>query len=266
MPNRIIKESICASENVDQLSPFNETFFYRLIVNCDDFGRMDARVKILSSRLFPLKDIQPEEVRSALNALNEADLIILYEVDGKPYLQMKTWDKHQQVRAKRSKYPSPDSNLQASATICKQMISDDSKCPRNPIQSESVSNPNPNPNPNPMLDDATAAGIQHEHDRVFTAAEDAGFKMSNTVRARLIALYADHGLEKMLAGFNECATHGAPTLAYLEAVLKGTGKKKPQMKVLPAQDFPQRDYSGVDDEIMANLAKEIKAMKAGEAG
>ena len=28
MPNRIIKESICASENVDQLSPFHETFFY----------------------------------------------------------------------------------------------------------------------------------------------------------------------------------------------------------------------------------------------
>ena len=117
-----------------------------------------------------------------------------------------------------------------------------------------------------FLDDDEAAGIQHDHDRVFTAAEDAGFKMSNTVRARLIALYADHGLEKMLAGFNECASHGAPTLAYLEAVLKGTGKKKPQMKVLPAQDFQQRDYSGVDDEIMANLAKEIKAMKAGEAG
>lgn len=117
-----------------------------------------------------------------------------------------------------------------------------------------------------FLDDATAAGIQHEHDRVFTAAEDAGFKMSNTVRARLIALYADHGLEKMLAGFNECATHGAPTIAYLEAVLKGTGKKKQQMKVLPAQDFQQRDYSGVQDDMMRDLEREIAAMKAGEAG
>ena len=117
-----------------------------------------------------------------------------------------------------------------------------------------------------FLDDDEAAGIQHEHDRVFTSAEDAGFKMSNTVRARLIALYADNGLEKMLAGFNECATHGAPTIAYLEAVLKGTGKKKPQMKVLPAQDFPQRDYSGVQDDMMSDLEREIAAMKAGEAG
>lgn len=117
-----------------------------------------------------------------------------------------------------------------------------------------------------FMDDSEAAEIQHEHDRVFTAAEDAGFKMSNTVRARLIALYADNGLEKMLSGFNECATHGAPTIAYLEAVLKGTGKKKPQMKVLPAQDFPQRDYSGVQDDMMSDLEREIAAMKAGEAG
>lgn len=117
-----------------------------------------------------------------------------------------------------------------------------------------------------FIADDEASGIQHDHDQVFTAAEDAGFKMSNTVRARLITLYADHGLEKMLVGFNECATHGAPTLAYLEAVLKGTGKKKPPVKVLPAQNFPQRDYSSVDNDMMSDLEKEIAAMKAGEAG
>lgn len=118
----------------------------------------------------------------------------------------------------------------------------------------------------PFLGDDEAAGFQKDHDRVFLAAEDSGFKMSNTVRARLIALYADYGLDKMLAGVMECATHGAPTLAYLEAVLKGTGNKKPAMKVLPAQDFPQRDYSGVQKEMIGDLAKEIEAMKAGEAG
>jgi hypothetical protein len=116
-----------------------------------------------------------------------------------------------------------------------------------------------------FIGDDTAAEIQREHDRVFLAAEDSGFKMSNTVRARLIALYADYGLDKMLAGFMECANHGATNLAYLEAVLKGTGKK-PQMKVLPAQDFQQRDYSGVQDEMLASLAKDVAAMKAGEAG
>lgn len=117
-----------------------------------------------------------------------------------------------------------------------------------------------------FMDDDTAADIQREHDRVFLAAEDSGFKMSNAVRARLIALYADYGLEKLLAGFMECANHGAPNIAYLEAVLKGTGKKKPAMKVLPAQDFPQRDYSDAQESMMANLAKEIEEMRKGEAG
>lgn len=117
-----------------------------------------------------------------------------------------------------------------------------------------------------FMDDATAAQIQHDHDRVFTAAEDAGFKMSNTVRARLITLYADNGLEKMLTGFNECATHGAPTIAYLEAVLKGTGKKKPQMKVLPAQQYEQRDYSGVQAELMAEQDREMEEYMKKESG
>ena len=60
MSNRILKESICASENIDGLSAFQETFFYRLIVNCDDYGRMDARAKILAARLFPLKGLKEE--------------------------------------------------------------------------------------------------------------------------------------------------------------------------------------------------------------
>lgn len=115
-----------------------------------------------------------------------------------------------------------------------------------------------------FLDDDEAAGYQREHDRVFLAAEDAGFKMSNSVRASLIRLYTEHGLDKMIAAFTECVNHGAPNLAYLGAVLKG-GQKKP-VRVLPAQDFQQRDYSGVQDQMISDLEREISAMKAGEAG
>jgi len=55
MPNRIIKESICTSNNLDSLLPEEEVFFYRLLVNCDDYGLMDARLSILRAKLFPLK-------------------------------------------------------------------------------------------------------------------------------------------------------------------------------------------------------------------
>lgn len=144
MPNRLIKESICTSENVDQLTSFQETFFYRLIVNCDDFGRMDARPQILASRLFPLKGIRLNQVSDSLRALAAADLIIIYEVNGKPYLQMNTWNQHQQIRAKKSKYPSPEEGrLITEDSTCNQLISNDIKNSRNPIQSNTESNPNP---------------------------------------------------------------------------------------------------------------------------
>lgn len=140
MPNRILKESICTSENIDVLSAFQETVFYRLIVNCDDYGRMDARPKILASRLFPLKDIRVSQITDALRALSSAELVTLYEVDGKPFLQMNTWDQHQTIRAQKPKYPGIEEGMKSSEIICKQMQADVSKCSRNPIQSESESN------------------------------------------------------------------------------------------------------------------------------
>lgn len=125
MPNRIIKESICTSDNLDALSWFEEVLFYRLIVNCDDFGRMDARPPILRARLFPLKTVTEKQISSALQSLRSAGIIDLYAVDGRSFLQMRTWERHQQLRAKKSKYPSPDGNLTAPDSICNQMISND---------------------------------------------------------------------------------------------------------------------------------------------
>ena len=122
MPNRVLKESICTSEEIEKLTAFQETFFYRLIVNCDDFGRFDARPKVLASRLFPLKEVRVSQIEDALRALTSAELVDLYTVDGKPFLQMKTWDKHQQKRAKNSKYPSIDDSLISSDINCNQVI------------------------------------------------------------------------------------------------------------------------------------------------
>ncbi len=138
MPNRIIKESICRSDSIDSLSWFEEVLFYRLIVVCDDYGRFDGRPAIIRGSCFPLKDIRLEHIESALSKLSTAGMVRRYEAGRRPYLQLISWERHQQIRAKKSKFPSPDET-------CNQMISDDIRCPRNPIQSES--NPNRNPNP-----------------------------------------------------------------------------------------------------------------------
>ena len=142
MPNRIIKESVCTSDSIDKLSWFEEVLFYRLIVNCDDYGRFDGRPSIIKSRLFPLKEtLTTKTVSGAIKKLEIAGLVTLYVFEGRPYLYLPTWDHHQNVRAKKSKFPAPEDGLHTSEYICMQMQSDDSICSRNPIQSES--NPNP---------------------------------------------------------------------------------------------------------------------------
>lgn len=133
MPNRLIKESICSSDNLNELSSVEEVFFYRLIVNCDDYGICDARPSILRAKCFPLRlsQVQESDIQKWLQSLKSKNLLELYYCDSKPYLKMTSWAKHQQIRAKKSKYPMPDSNGN-------QLISDDSKCPRNPIQSNTI--------------------------------------------------------------------------------------------------------------------------------
>lgn len=137
MPNRIIKDSIRTSDTINSLGWFEECLFYRLIVSCDDYGRFDGRTAIIKGTCFPLKDsVTVKSLDDALSKLVTAGLVSYYEVDGKPYLSLPTWEHHQNVRAHKSKYPSPeDGNMNTSEYRCNQM------------QSDVPENPNPNPNP-----------------------------------------------------------------------------------------------------------------------
>ncbi len=237
MPNRIIKESICTSENIDQLSTFAECTFYRLLVNCDDYGRMDARPKILASKLYPLKDVRTEQIEKALRELASAELVILYDVCGKPFLQTVTWERHQQIRAKKSKYPAPDSGAQANAETCKQMIANDSKCHRNPIQSES------NPNPNPKRE-SNAHACACVADSPPTAEEVAEYAKANglTLDAqRFVDFYSGKG---WMVGKEPMHDWQSMVRCWVSRDRdKGTGTAQ---KANPALNYQQRQYTDAD--------------------
>lgn len=119
MPTRYLKPGICDSETIDRCSPMAECLFYRLLVNVDDFGRIDARPAVVRSRCFPLKDtITNKDVTELLSELHNVGLIHLYNSDGCAYLQMKKWDNA--PRASKSKCPSPsDDCIQVHTTVCK---------------------------------------------------------------------------------------------------------------------------------------------------
>ena len=239
MPNRIIKESICTSDTIDELSVFEEVVFYRLIVNCDDFGRFDARPKVLSAKLFPLRDISVEQMQEAVNGLCKAGLIFVYTVDGRPYLQMTTWDKHQSKRAKKSKYPSPDEsnptpeeyNSDADESTCKHMQADESNCVQMSPYSYSYS----------RIENRSRYSSAHAHEDEHDNDERPDFNTLEVYAANNVMNMHGSNLEKLVAyredmpddliryaidqANKHCRT-GAPTFGYVDTILRGFVNRK----------------------------------------
>ena len=176
-------------------------------------------------------------------------------------------ERESDISAKRS-IAAKSMHLQANASKSIQMQANDGKCQQ---MQANADNKNKNKNidkeqesESEFIADAEAREIQNDHNRVLDAAEDAGFKMSNDVRASLIALYAQYGLVKVLDGLSSCSEHGVANLAYLRAVLRGDPKK--QKPKVTAQDFQQRDYSDVDRQLISDLDRELAEFKAKEVG
>lgn len=203
MANRIIRESICTSETIDVLSMGAEVTFYRMLVCVDDYGRIDARPKLLKSKLYPIKDISLEEFTGYLDELYQSGLIWGYAVAGKSYIQVSTWDQYQQVRNKRSKYPAPDPDAQRTQPDinclqvdinCNQVTADQKQLDSNCSQSDALNpypypnpNPNPYPDPNPDAVDARAREIDTGETDTTTAAASTPVLGESYTSAELIA-------------------------------------------------------------------------------
>ena len=125
MPNRILKESIRTSKSVNELTDFEYRVWSYLIVSVDDYGRYHTDPELLKGLVFPRrKGLTENQIGKALASLANIGMIKLYTVDGESYLCFPNWDKHQQIRAKASKFPAPDDSVAASDIICNQTQAD----------------------------------------------------------------------------------------------------------------------------------------------
>lgn len=209
MPDRIIRESICISDTLNQLSDFEERFWHRLIVNCDDYGRFDARPAILKGRLFPLSDGRTlKDMSNALKKLASVGLVDLYEVDGRPFLCVVTWEKYQRIRAKRSKFPGPPAR--------EHMTSNDDKCPRNPIQS----------NQNPILCEIRNTEYESEdiNSSVVVVLSEYKKKInknpSDSCQRELAAFVEDMGVECCLKAIDIAQDSNKLSWPYIKGILR----------------------------------------------
>lgn len=242
MPNRIIKESICTSEDIASLSQGAEILFYRLIVKADDYGCYYGNEKIIKNTCYPLKsdDIKLDQMKQWVSELVKAGLIYHYEAeDGKRYIQFVKWSKHQQIRAKKSKFPQFTES-------CHQLISNDCKCPRNPIQS------NPIQTQSEYVQRAPARE-EHPQDNGFETLWDAYPRKAGDIQRAateyLIAIDGGAKLEDMLLAIEWQKTQdtwtdqGGRFIPSLEKWLHNRGwtQRKPEEK----KEQP-KEYSGGD--------------------
>ncbi len=70
------------------------------------------------------------------------------------------------------------------------------------------------------IDPAEAGRIREDHNELLNAAENAGFPQNDATREKLINLYAEHGLEKVLAGIDACVEQNVPKISYLKGCIR----------------------------------------------
>lgn len=124
MPNRLIREGLLDSDAVGEIDIGAEVLFVRLMLLADDFGRYDGRVTVVCRRAFVnRRNIDEETTGQWLQQLVDTGLIDLYEVGGKPYIEIHNFK--QRTRSQISKYPNRDGLFEVTSTKNQQLRSKD---------------------------------------------------------------------------------------------------------------------------------------------
>jgi hypothetical protein len=122
MPTRLIRQGINDSERVNYLDWAAEVFYRRLLNVVDDYGLYDGRLSVLRADLYKTKlsQVREADIQRWMAECQKAGLIVLYTVDGKPYLKVldTKWDTRS-----RPKYPEPtNEQIQTVVNSCKQLF------------------------------------------------------------------------------------------------------------------------------------------------
>jgi hypothetical protein len=182
MPQRFLRPTIRQSKRWNRCSYDAQSLFIRLLTLVDDFARYEADPELLRSEAFPYGDpagnpITIDNICAQLQTLVSNDMITLYEVDGVKYLEVKRWK--ESARSKSSRFP----------PICKQMLTDVSKC--SPPSSSSSSSSSPSPSPSPSSSErARACEAPGAEPEIPMTAANGDFSGISSLRETLNRVYS----------------------------------------------------------------------------
>ena len=103
---RYIKPEFFDDPDIGKLSPMARVVFIGLWTQADRAGRMEDCAPRLKARLLPYDDVDIEPI---LAELDRAGMVIRYAVDGRNYLHIRSFEKHQRPHVKEpaSAIPEP---------------------------------------------------------------------------------------------------------------------------------------------------------------
>ncbi len=96
---RTIKPEFFTSEDICSVTPLARLFYVSLWCEADRMGRLEWRPGTLKLRYMPGDTCSIDQLAEELRGRG---LIVLYEVDGKPYAEIPTFAKHQVINNRES--------------------------------------------------------------------------------------------------------------------------------------------------------------------
>lgn len=95
---RSLKPDVWDDEALGECSTSARLLFVGLITQADDDGRLPGNPRWIASKVYPYdEDISSAAIETWLDELDRVDVIRLYEVAGKTYIWLPSWDSHQTI-------------------------------------------------------------------------------------------------------------------------------------------------------------------------
>lgn len=109
MPNRIIKESILTSPNLNKLSEAGENHFYRLLLITDDWGCAEVTPAVIKGKCYPLKtQVTITNIETWNRELIDNKILKTWEERDRIYGEYITFDVHNDLSERHNpKTPCP---------------------------------------------------------------------------------------------------------------------------------------------------------------
>jgi len=96
---RTIKPEFFTSASIVELTPLSRLFYISLWCEADREGRLNWNLKTLKMRYLPADDCNIEDLANELIAAN---LIYIYQVDGRQYAEIPSFAHHQVINNRES--------------------------------------------------------------------------------------------------------------------------------------------------------------------